>query len=883
MSEPIDLDSAAHAALDALFDEVLDLKPEARAAWLAALQVDDPRSADALRQLLAASAARSPLDDAPWSRSPPSADESRSTIAPGVTIGAWRIVELAGSGGMGTVYRAERADGAFTRTAAIKLLNRNRAGLAAQFANERELLARLDHPHIAQLLDGGVASDGTPWLAMRWIDGEDLPAWLLTHRIGLADRVAMFVDVVRAVAYAHQHLVVHRDIKPDNVRIDRSGRAILVDFGIARLLEPQAGSAPTLAMFTPEYAAPEQLLGSAVTTLTDVHGLGVLFHEMVAGSHPFPGARASLAAAVQAICEQRPQAPSEVAAAALPYAPRELRGDIDAIVLRCLAKEPHARYPSAQALLDDLERHRRREPVLAHAARAWYRTSRLLQRHALPFALAASALLVLIAGLAGTAWQASIARSERDSARLEAQRQHALREHLMLIFREGSAGAGNLTAKQMLDASATRLDVLYGNDPALRRSVLFALGELYFTMSDWVAARAVLERFFEHANDDTPAEDRALAGLQLALTLLRLGETDAAEATFAATPSLPQASASAAVAAQRLAVQSALLRARGRLDEAIDIQRAEVTMRSERIDETPMALGVAQSNLGVALLQANRLHESRSALLDALETWRAAGLEQNSNAITTLGNLANIEVLLGELAAADLHYAQARSFAEATQVESASSAALMANHARLLALLGRRDEAQTTFERSLGLLARYAGERSPDYAGAQLGAAELDVDRGDLASARQRADAARGALFERLGANHALVARADGLLARLAAIAGDAAAREGFASALERLAGAPPIVRRSAVRVHLWQAQFEHAQARAAAAISSIDAGLALAIELDAPAWERAELLLWRERVSGVADNEAAAAREILETALGKDNPRLRALAVMRD
>ncbi len=879
MSDPIDLDRAAHAALDALFDELLDLDPDQRAAWLDALHAYDPRSADALRRLLTAASARSPLDEAPWSRAPPADQDVVVALAAGTMIGAWRILALAGSGGMGTVYRAERADGAFTRTAALKLLNRNRAGLAAQFANERELLARLDHPHIAQLLDGGVDSDGTPWLAMRWIDGEDLPEWLATHRIGLTERVAMFADVVRAVAYAHQHLVVHRDIKPDNVRVDRDGRAILVDFGIARLMEAQAGRAPTLAMFTPEYAAPEQLVGGAVTTLTDVHALGVLFHEMLTGMHPFPSAQQSLAAAVQAICEQQPQRPSSIVGEHLPYAPRDLRGDLDAIVMRCLAKQPQSRYASAQALLDDLERHRRREPVLAHAPSAWYRATRLAQRHALPLGLAIAAAVALVAGLAGTAWQAGIARSERDSARLEAQRQHALREHLMLIFRECAAGAGNLTAKQMLDASAARLDVLYGNDPALRRSVLLALGELYFTMSDWVAARAVLERFLEQASEDTPPEDRALAGLQLALTLLRLGETDAAEATFASTPSLPDADPSSAVAVQRLAVQSALLRARGKLDEAIEIQRAEVALRGARVDETPLSLGVAQSNLGVALLQANRLYESRSTLLDALETWRAAGLDRNSNAITSLGNLANIEVLVGELAAADTHYAQARAFAEATQVESASSAALMANHARLLALLGRQHEAQATFERALELLARYSGERSPDYAGTQLGAAELDIDRGQLVSARQRAAAARSALLERLGANHALVARADALLARLAAIDGDAGAREAFASALERLGGAPPVVRRSAVRVRLWQAQFEHAQAHPVAAVASIDAALALATELDAPAWERAELLLWREKFSGIADAEAEAAREILVNALGADNPRVQALA----
>lgn len=358
----------AHAALDALFDEVLDLPPDARAAWLDALHTRDAQSAEALRRLLAALHAQSPLDFPPWMRTPPSTDDTAAPIARGTMIGAWRIVERAGSGGMGTVYRAERADGAFTRTAAIKLLNRDRAGLAAQFANERELLARLDHPHIAQLLDGGVDADGTPWLAMRWIDGEDLPDWLATQRIGLAARVAMFAEVVGAVAYAHQHLVVHRDIKPDNVRIDRSGRAILVDFGIARLLEPTAAVTPTRAMFTPEYAAPEQLRGGEITTLTDVHALGVLFHEMVAGVHPFPSARDSLAAAVQAICAQRPSAPSAVVAADLPYAAGELRGDIDAIVLRCLAKEPQARYASAQALLEDLERHRRNEPVLAHCA-----------------------------------------------------------------------------------------------------------------------------------------------------------------------------------------------------------------------------------------------------------------------------------------------------------------------------------------------------------------------------------------------------------------------------------------------------------------------------------------------------------------------------------
>jgi len=867
--------------IDEKLDQLLDLDEAQRVRFLDDLDESQPKYAFFLRRMLLAGSG-SVLDRPPLAAEVRGADALRA----GTRLGPWQIIEPAGRGGMGEVFRAERADGQFALTVAIKRLHAHQSVFAPRFALEREVLARLDHAHIARLVDAGVGDDGRSWFATHWIEGMDLPHWLDTAP-SLSMRLRAFCQIASAVAYAHQSLVVHRDIKPGNVRITPQGDAVLLDFGIARLLGEAQEQAQTRAPFTPEYAAPEQLRGEAISTLTDVHALGLLLFEMLSGMRAFAGAD-NLAAKVHAICHLDPPLPSEGAreTTTLPYPPALLRGDLDAIVLRCLAKLPAQRYASAQDLLDDVKRHLRREPVRARAPSLNYRVGRFVQRHRLPLAAAAIAVAALVAGVVGIAWQAGIAAAERDVARVEARRQQVLREHLMLVFREGAhasatmpIAAGTSPAKAWLDASVAQLDSAYAADAPTHRAVLLALGELYFTMNDWVAARALLERYLARPDRGSPQE-RALAESQLAQTLTRLGDVDAAEALLdRSRRELPDADALLAeVPASRLTAQAAILRGRGLLDEAILAQRGEIDFRRHRPDPNAHELGVAQSNLGVSLLQANRLDEARAAFLTAIETWRSDGIAHNSNLAPTLGNLANIESLLGDLARADEHYAEADALSFTGNVRSAATAALSMNHARLKSLRGDHQGALEQGSAALEELTRYVGTDSIDYAAGTLALAELALDRGDLDAAGTGAARARDLLAARLPARHPLTARAEMLEARTELRRNALADTAALVQAAERLRQAPPLLRRSVLRGDLALAESALARGRLEDARATLARALQLANELGVADWEKAEVQLWRHRAGDLdADTAARAWREIGAT-LGESNSRLAGL-----
>lgn len=876
------LADAELAEIDALLDALLDLDATQRIESLADLDQTQPKYAPFLRRMLLTGSG-SVLD-----RPPLSADVSTAgALQTGTRLGPWKIVAPAGRGGMGEVFRAERADGQFTLTVAIKRLHAHQSVFAPRFALEREVLARLDHAHIARLVDAGIGEDGRSWFATHWIEGLDLPDWLDTGP-SLPLRLHVFCQITSAVAYAHQLLVVHRDIKPGNVRITPQGDAVLLDFGIARMLGEAREQAPTRAPFTPEYAAPEQLRGEAISTLTDVHALGLLLFEMLSGVRAFADSADNLAARVHAICNLDPPPPSEAArkATELPYPSTVLRGDLDAIVLRCLAKQPAERYASAQDLLDDVARHLRREPVDARAPSLRYRVGRFVQRHRLPLAAAAVAVAALVAGVVGIAWQAGIAAAERDVARVEARRQQVLREHLMLVFREGAhasattpAPAGTSPAKAWLDASVARLDTAYATDAPTRRAILLALGELYFTMNDWVAARALLERYLEGPDRGAPQE-RALAESQLAQTLTRLGDVDAAQALLdRSRRELPDADALLAeVPASRLTAQAAILRGRGLLDEAILAQQAEIEFRRNRPDPDAHELGVAQSNLGVSLLQANRLEEAREALLTAIDTWRADGIGHNSNLAPTLGNLANIESLLGDLASADGHYAEADALSFNGNVQSAATAALAINHARVKSLRGDHPGALAQASAALEELTRYVGAESIDYAAGTLALAELALDRGDLDAAGTGAVRARDLLAAKLPAQHPLTARAEMLEARVELRRDALADTTELAQAAERLRQAPPLLRRSVLRGEIALAESALAHGRPEEARTTLSRAAQLAEGLGVAAWEKAEIELWRHRAGDLDAEAAALAWRTISATLGETNSRLAGL-----
>ncbi|MBC8164815.1 MAG: protein kinase, partial [Bryobacteraceae bacterium] len=336
-----------------------------------------------------------------------------------------------GRGGMGCVYLAERSDGTFQKQVAVKLIQpgMNSADILARFRHEREILASLDHPGIARLLDAGTTEEGLPYFVMEFVDGQPIHRWCDERKLNVTQRLELFRGVCDAVQYAHQRLVVHRDLKPGNILVTADGRVKLVDFGIAKILRTdQPGEPETtrtlLPVMTPEYASPEQVRGDAITTLTDVYSLGVVLYELLTGHRPYHLLRAAMREMARVISEEEATRPSLVVAtteerltpqtvsAVREGQPDRLRkrleGDLDCILLTALQKEPRRRYSSVEAFGEDLGRHLENRPVNAREDSFWYRTSRIVRRY--PGAVASGVLIVLSlgAGLLATLWESRI-------------------------------------------------------------------------------------------------------------------------------------------------------------------------------------------------------------------------------------------------------------------------------------------------------------------------------------------------------------------------------------------------------------------------------------------------------------------------------------------
>jgi WD40 repeat protein len=344
---------------------------------------------------------------------PPSADEN---LAEGRTLGPWRLVRLLGTGGMGAVYLGERIDDAFRMQVAIKILSAGsfHPGLLSRFRNERQILADLDHPGIARLLDGGTTAGGTPWFVMEYVDGAPIHEAARERGLSLEERLELFLEVAAAVQYAHANLVVHRDLKPGNILLRRDGRPKLLDFGIARVFGAAAtsdggdGGARTTWALTPRYASPEQVRGERLTTATDIYSLGVVLYELLTGRHPYGTAGRSLVEIGRAMEDGAPIPPSRLRD--LPDA-RRFAGDLDTILLKALAREPGRRYAGVVDFAEDIRRHLAGEPVLARGDSAGYRLGRFARRHRGVVASIVAAFLTLVIALAVTLWAFHQARN----------------------------------------------------------------------------------------------------------------------------------------------------------------------------------------------------------------------------------------------------------------------------------------------------------------------------------------------------------------------------------------------------------------------------------------------------------------------------------------
>ena len=405
------------ARMSRLLDEALPLSRDKRQGWLNALPPEHRDLATALRQALLPARERvrgaGALDTLPKLDADP-LPEAISPIAPGEHVGPYQLVRPLGIGGMAEVWLAHRADGAFKRDVALKLplLARLRTDLVQRFTRERDILAALEHPNIARLYDAGVSPDGLPYLAMEYVPGQPLTDWCDARRLGVPERLKLFLQVLDAVQYAHARHVLHRDIKPSNILVIESGQVRLLDFGVAKLLAEEEPDAQLTRMYgralTPEYASPECLRGDPVDAGTDIYSLGVVLYELLAGSRPYQRtAGASTALVEQAILEARPRKPStrvtEQAAAARATSAerlaRRLRGDLDSIVRKALSKYPAERYPSAVALADDVQRYLHGKPVLARQGPLGYRATKFALRHRATLVAAVPAVALVAAAI----------------------------------------------------------------------------------------------------------------------------------------------------------------------------------------------------------------------------------------------------------------------------------------------------------------------------------------------------------------------------------------------------------------------------------------------------------------------------------------------------
>lgn len=620
-------DSARIERLRGWFDAIVDVAPHAQDAWMSA-HVSDPADQAALRALLGADAASGLLDesaDARATRIGAVPDAHVDTLI-GQRFGAFRLTRVLGRGGMSVVYLGERDDTAITQRAAVKVLRRGLHSTVEQrlFEREQKALAALSHPNIAYLIDGGLTDAGVAYLILEYVDGVTITQYAQSHALDPRALLALFVSICRAVAAAHRQLIVHRDLKPSNILVTPEGQVKLLDFGIAKLLEDEA-ELPTRTGFgalTPEYAAPEQLHGEAVTTSTDVYALGIVLHEMLIGERPDgddPLARrpsSRLAARANGGAATATGVPKLAAM----FAPHELRGDLDNILQMALALEPERRYRSAAELADDVQRHLDGLPVLAHPPSRWYRTRKFVARHRGGVLLGTIASAAVLASIVLTAWQANVAQREAAKANL-------VRDFVVEIFESARTSIPRdqrPTPEMLVEQAATRLNKLPGIDPATRIDLLRTLGSVWLSLSDFAAADTAFAEAAALAEARGDHDDAQRLAVARAIGWQQAGRNaEASAALTAAFPALDRIEPSRVPRA--LAALAAALFETGRIEQALQASARSTAAAAKSFGDDSIDHLAARIEHGALLSTMERHREAIAKLDPALDRWRALG------------------------------------------------------------------------------------------------------------------------------------------------------------------------------------------------------------------------------------------------------------------
>jgi serine/threonine-protein kinase len=750
------------ARVEELFIEALDLSPTERGAFLDERCADDPEVRGEVESLLSSHDDVGPL--------PTEEEETRLRGRFPERIGDYRIVRQLGEGGMGVVLLAIREAAGFEQTVALKILRGAFVdpAVARRLEEERRILARLEHPGIARLIDGGVTEDGQPYYAMEYVAGESILDYCDTRRLGIEERLELFIEACEAVHYAHQQLVVHRDLKPSNLMVTTDHRPKLLDFGIAKEVQPDDVTGHTGLWVTPAYASPEQVNAGPASTLSDVYALGILLCELLTGFRPYRTSGVPPTELGRIITEVPPRKPSdlatsgppptegseptpdealELAAAARSTQParlsRALRGDLDLIVLTAIEKDPQRRYGSARRLAEDLRRFLEGRPIEARPPSAAYRLGRFARRHRA--ALVTAALVLVALGLGGSAavWQARRAEMEGSRADTEADRARQVTALVTEIFRLGDptlTQGDTLGMRQLLSESRTQVEESLTGDPILQATLFLELGRVYANLGSLEEATRLsrdvlsLREEFEHG---TLAYGEALgfAGLvdrQAGRSVEAIRNLEAALALYDD------------VGAPEDEDRATLLVALGwELRSDQQYERAEALFREAMAIHTSDPGGASPAVAGSMFGLASTLHD-QGAFDEAENMFRSAiemgGTDRpNAVAAAALSNLGMIRRLREQYIEAEpLTLTALEMYESLFQPDHPDVIGAREQWASELAALGRYREADALYATTLDQAVRVLGEEHPRTRGAREGMASVDwtLARYDLALAR---------------------------------------------------------------------------------------------------------------------------------------------------
>ncbi len=698
--------------IEFLFEEALKLSPSQREEFLKKECGNDLELYDEVASLLNEdSNIHNLLND----------DLSSSVSIPeeinyeGKIIGSYRIINKIAAGGMGSVFLAERSDGQFEQKVALKLIKQglNSIEIIKRFQAERQILARLQHPNIARLLDGGLTDDGSPYFTLEYVEGEPIDKYCDSHTLTIDERLKLFTKVCSAVHYAHQNLVIHRDLKPGNILITKDGNVKLLDFGIAKVFTEDDKTEMTmmtrtgLFVMTPEYAAPEQIKGETVTTATDVYSLGLILYQLLTGSFPYEIKSITPLELEKAICNTNPDKPSTLVTKTFKSSEndsievfdkrkieadklrKKLLGDLDNICLMALRKEPDRRYSSAEQLKEDIENYLNDLPVFAHPPTIKYLAGKFIQRHKI--SLAAATIAVLLIAVLTTFYFIQL-KEERDKARLEALKSARVSEFMQDIFKvsDPSQSRGQtITARELLERGAEKIENELNDQPDVKATMLEVIGRVYVRLGLYDEARPMLENSLkirkELFGDDNIETSKSLSALGELSNLT--GEYEKAEEL---------------------------------LNKAITIQNADLPLDDV---EKVKALNELGTNYSVT----GQFDKSDSVFKMILDIYDRNNIKQDEILFTVINNLALSMHEAGNYNEADsLYYIayenQKKFYKDKPHPEMATTTY---NYAQLLRDRGKLDEAEKMFKESLAMDKLINGPEHPDVAYSLQGLASV--------------------------------------------------------------------------------------------------------------------------------------------------------------